>query len=309
MANPCSSARRASGRRRWPWSRREGGFNGDRVEALAVVAVGWARPPKPRATAGHSPLSQQSSSIWWIFISANSPPETQKKLVKLRICHNSSSCLPASCPALRRPDGPGKRGPAGCRPTPSRIRLMSSWRFTLWRHCRPAAILRFFFWPPRRLQHAPQAGGVGGERFLHEHVHAFLHGVFELQGTDVGKAGQHGHVVGTQAVDGLLVGVEADELPFLGHVHPVAETNGQGFVPASAGPRPRRPWHRAGPGHGWNSWRCRPHRFRARRSRSGQANGVVLGSVDPRNGHVGQAGGRGSRRAPLLNWRRRGPRR
>ncbi len=69
-----------------------------KVHSMEIESKPWprfvllaARPPMPCAVTGQSSLSQQISSIWWMFISANSPPETQKNRVKLRICHSSSS--------------------------------------------------------------------------------------------------------------------------------------------------------------------------------------------------------------------------
>ena len=50
-----------------------------------------ARPPMPCAVTGQASLIQQISSIWWMFISANRPPETQRKRTKLRICQSNSS--------------------------------------------------------------------------------------------------------------------------------------------------------------------------------------------------------------------------
>ena len=107
---PGSSVRPASGRRRSPWFRRGRStrWRGSRAPGCDPWLLDF-RPPMPRAMTGQSPLSQQSSSIWWIFISAKSPPETQKKLVKLRICHISSLTPSASCPCPR-PDGRGTPG-------------------------------------------------------------------------------------------------------------------------------------------------------------------------------------------------------
>ena len=62
-----------------------------------------------------------------------------------------------------------------------------------------------------RLQQAAHAGRVDGERLLHEDVDALLHGVLEVQRAEGGVRGQQHHVAGPEAVDRLLVGVEAEE--------------------------------------------------------------------------------------------------
>jgi len=66
-------------------------------------------------------------------------------------------------------------------------------------------------------QQPAHAGRVGGERLLHEHVDALLHRVFEMRRAEGGKGREQHHVARTQAVDGLLVGVEAQEAAFGRH--------------------------------------------------------------------------------------------
>ena len=48
-------------------------------------------------------------------------------------------------------------------------------------------------------------------------------GVFQLPGAEAGVTSQHCHVARPQAINRLLVGVEADEPSVLRHVHAVAE--------------------------------------------------------------------------------------
>ena len=69
-----------------------------------------------------------------------------------------------------------------------------------------------------RLEHAMKARRVDGERLFHEDVAAFIHGVFDMHGAESGRGGQQDHVARIERVDGLLVGIHADELPLRGHV-------------------------------------------------------------------------------------------
>ena len=141
------------------------------------------------------------------------------------------------------------------------------------------------------LDQPPQGRRVGPERFLHEDVHPLLHGVLQLEGADVGKTGHHGHVVGAEAVDGFLIGVEADELSFLGYVDPVAELLGEGFV------GPGEPvLHDVGHGIQLDRSERRVHGIADRpasppaASDQGQANRVVLPRVDSGNADSQQGG-------------------
>ncbi|OQB93067.1 MAG: hypothetical protein BWX84_00690 [Verrucomicrobia bacterium ADurb.Bin118] len=44
-----------------------------------------------------------------------------------------------------------------------------------------------------RAQDAPDAGGIHGERFFHEHMHALRHGVFKMQRPERRRGGQQHH--------------------------------------------------------------------------------------------------------------------
>ncbi len=97
------------------------------------------------------------------------------------------------------------------------------------------------------LQPAAHGWAVGGERLLHEDVDALVDGVFELHRAEGGVCGQQHHVARPQAVDRLLVGVEAHELPLGRHVDLVLESfcvnRLHGCSAAEA--RTGRPWRAA----------------------------------------------------------------
>ena len=66
------------------------------------------------------------------------------------------------------------------------------------------------------LQHAANARRVDGERFLHEHVAALRHGVFQVDRPEAGRRGQQHDAAGAQRVDGLLVAVQPTNCRSLG---------------------------------------------------------------------------------------------
>ena len=142
-----------------------------------------ARPPMPCADTGQASLIQQISSIWWMFISANSPPETQRKCVKCRICQCRSFSVRRALgqPAARlHPVGADELDVAQFAVADALDEFLAVPRMAALQAGGDLEVLllrRF-----ARLDHAPHAGRIGGERFLHEHIHAFLHGVFELPG-------------------------------------------------------------------------------------------------------------------------------
>ena len=51
----------------------------------------------------------------------------------------------------------------------------------------------------------------------------FGHGIFDVDRPEGRRRGQQHHAARCQRVDGLLVAVQADELPLLGHVHLLGE--------------------------------------------------------------------------------------
>ena len=69
------------------------------------------------------------------------------------------------------------------------------------------------------------AGRVGGHGLFHEHVLAGLHRGLELRGPEAGRRAQQHQV--HAAVDRLLVGVQPDELPLLGHVDAILLPRGE----------------------------------------------------------------------------------
>ena len=67
--------------------------------------------------------------------------------------------------------------------------------------------------------HAPRGGTVHGDRLLHEDVQAPVDGIAEMHPPECRRRSQDGYVARLQAVHGLTVAVEADELAIHGHVH------------------------------------------------------------------------------------------
>ena len=63
---------------------------------------------------------------------------------------------------------------------------------------------------------------IDGDRLLHEGIDSLLDGVGEVHPAEGRRGGQDHHVARLEAVHGLLVAVEADELAILGHVDLVA---------------------------------------------------------------------------------------
>jgi len=134
-------------------------------------------------------------------------------------------------------------------------------------------------------------GRIGSETLLHEHVHALLHGIFQMDRPKARMGCQQGHIAGLQAVDRFAVGVEAQELPLRGNVDRRAELAGQA---PQRGVQTRLEnvgrgdqlgiavGHRQRIGH-----RSRPAASAADQR---QTDRVVLGRVNLRNGHRGQRG-------------------
>ena len=74
-----------------------------------------------------------------------------------------------------------------------------------------------------RPQDAFDAARVGREILFHEHVDALLDGILQVRRAESGVGGQHRHVARAQAINGVPIGVEAQELPLGRHVDKVAQ--------------------------------------------------------------------------------------
>ena len=102
--------------------------------------------------------------------------------------------------------------------------MISSWRLALWRHCRPAAILRFFFSASSpALISRRRPGTSGANDFSMKTFTPFFTAYSNCMGRKAAKLVSMATSPGPEAVDRLLVGVEADELPVLRDVDPIAE--------------------------------------------------------------------------------------
>ena len=75
----------------------------------------------------------------------------------------------------------------------------------------------------REVEHAPGARPIDGDWLLHEGVHALFDGIGEHRRPKRRRRREQGDVARPQAVEGLLVGLEADEDPVVGHVDPLLE--------------------------------------------------------------------------------------
>ena len=74
-----------------------------------------------------------------------------------------------------------------------------------------------------QFEHLAGRRTIGRQRLLHEDVQPLLDGVGEMHPAERQRRGEDRDVARLQAVHRLLVGVEADELAILRHVHLVAE--------------------------------------------------------------------------------------
>src|ERR1019366_3401708 len=81
-----------------------------------------------------------------------------------------------------------------------------------------------------RPQDAFDAARVGGEVLFHEHVDALLHGILQMGRAEGGMGSQHRHVARPQTINGVPIGVEAQEPPLRRNVDPVAQRLLQGIV-------------------------------------------------------------------------------
>ena len=162
----------------------------------------------------------------------------------------------------------------------------------------PEAIFKFCFsarLPARSIRFKPP--GSGCERLLHEHVHAFVDGIVEMNSSKAGMGCQHGHITRSETIDRHAVSIESDELPLGGDVDLVTEAIGQGFVR-----RLQAIFQNIGHGYqldGAAQDLARPEsiahspRSTAPATDQCQSDRVVFGSVHLGNGHTGEnRGGR-----------------
>jgi len=143
------------------------------------------------------------------------------------------------------------------------------------------------------LEHAAAARAVHRDRLLHEDVDALLNGVGEVDPAKGRRRGQDDHVPLAQAVDGGLVGVEAEELARLGYVHQRVELVAEEVleVPVGAGEAVLEDV-----GHGDELDRAAlgvdgvdgGAGAAAAAADEGDTDGVVLRGVDVRDGHAGE---------------------
>ena len=238
----------ASGRRRWPWCRRRRSTRWRASRGPGRNRCCWRRGRRCRARmTGQASLIQQISSIWWMFISANSPPETQKKRTKLRICQSSSfspAGLRAHAADRLHAVGADEHDVAELAVADPLDQLLAVDAVAALQAGGDLEVLLLgLFAGPDQ---PPQAGRVGRERLLHEDVHALLDGVFELRGAEGGNSWSASPRRPGPGSRWPSVGVEADELPVLAARRPGRRTSCSGPCRrCRAGSRRRRPWRPA----------------------------------------------------------------
>ncbi len=122
------------------------------------------------------------------------------------------------------------------------------------------------------------AGRVAGERLFHKYIHAFPNRVLQLGRPETGIARDHGDVsrARTQAVDGVLEGIESYELTFPGHIHAVGEAFLQSRGAPLADPRKGQPGHELDAPIGEPTIALATAPLPRRRTRSSQLNCVTL---------------------------------
>ena len=132
------------------------------------------------------------------------------------------------------------------------------------------------------------------EGFLHEHMDAFFHRVLDVHRTERRVRGAQRHVARTQAVDGMTVGIEAQEATFGRHVDARGVLFAQGFV-RGAQPVFEQIGHGHQPGRAVGRLQGIAGRAAtaAAAADQGQPDRGILGSVHVRKGHSGQDGSRG----------------
>ena len=112
---------------------------------------------------------------------------------------------------------------------------------------RPTPTFRFFFSASSASLYIFLAlGAVGDERLFHEDIQAFLDRVAEMHPAESQRRGEDGDVARLQAIHGVLVAVEADELAVVRHIHFVGVLGLQRLeAVVQARFERRRPWRRA----------------------------------------------------------------
>ena len=172
---------------------------------------------------------------------------------------------------------------------------MSSSRFGEWRHMSPAAIFTPFFSASLGGgDHAAHADGIGGEGFLHEDIHATLHGVLELLRAKARVAGEHRDVAraGPQRVDGPLESIKADELALRWHIDALLK-----FVVENRVRPLQAVVVQIGHGDELRGAAGGLHRIRhgaaaaSAAADDGELNGITARGMDVRDGDPGQCGG------------------
>ncbi len=117
----------------------------------------------------------------------------------------------------------------------------------------------------RQFQHPTRCRAVHRDRLLHEDIDALVNGIGEVDPAEGRRRGKNHDVARCQAIDGLLVAVEPDELAIVGDVDLVTKLRLQ--VTEAAGQpvaRTRPPWPPAWPVRPWPSghWQRLPSRVR-----------------------------------------------
>ena len=167
---------------------------------------------------------------------------------------------------------------------PSRIFWIRACREAECRHIRPTPTLRFLVLGGLGDPQNPlRAAGIGGKGFFHEDIHAFFDAVFHMRGAEGRVRRLDHHIAGTQTVDRLLVGVEADKPAIGGDIDLLAEFVREGLVGSGLAIREdighRVQFRRAGiGGQGLADGAGAP----SAAADQGHADGVVLGGIQAR---------------------------
>src|SRR6266404_3808319 len=66
-----------------------------------------------------------------------------------------------------------------------------------------------------QLEHSAGAWAIDGERLLHENIEVLLNGISEMDPAERWRSGENRNVARFEAIEGLLVSIEADKLMIL----------------------------------------------------------------------------------------------